>query len=175
MSGFTLSYTANMFILMIPYDFCLFPAQFCYIIVYIWKVKSCVKLRTGVHLEKYPMVRRTLFCRLCNWLVNRLSLHNLGTDRLENIASISSVAYVSVAADTCLSCRCLAMIVSSGSTIPYFRCYVTTWIRKPSTRPVQSNMRPRPAIMKRAHHRNTSSSCLQAEGKVSFVERLPLF
>jgi hypothetical protein len=28
MSGFTLSYTANMFILMIPYDFCLFPAKF---------------------------------------------------------------------------------------------------------------------------------------------------
>jgi hypothetical protein len=44
MSGFTLSYTTNMFILMIPYDFCLFPAQFCYIIIYMWKVKSCVHI-----------------------------------------------------------------------------------------------------------------------------------
>jgi hypothetical protein len=33
-SGFALSYAANMFILMILYDFCLLPAQFCYIIVY---------------------------------------------------------------------------------------------------------------------------------------------
>jgi hypothetical protein len=32
-SGFALSYTANMFILMILCDFCLSPAQFCYIIV----------------------------------------------------------------------------------------------------------------------------------------------
>jgi hypothetical protein len=32
-SGFTLSYAANMFILMILYDYCLLPAQFCYIIM----------------------------------------------------------------------------------------------------------------------------------------------
>jgi hypothetical protein len=44
MSGFTLSYTANMFIFMIPCDFCLFPAQFCYTIIYICKVKSCVHI-----------------------------------------------------------------------------------------------------------------------------------
>jgi hypothetical protein len=43
-SGFALSYTTNMFILMILYDFCLFPAQFCYIIVYIRKVKSSVNI-----------------------------------------------------------------------------------------------------------------------------------
>jgi hypothetical protein len=43
-SSFTLSYTANMFILMIPYDFGLFPAQFCYTIIYMWKVKSCVEI-----------------------------------------------------------------------------------------------------------------------------------
>jgi hypothetical protein len=38
---------------MIPYDFCLFPAQFCYIIVYIWKVKSCVQIadRSGSESE----------------------------------------------------------------------------------------------------------------------------
>jgi hypothetical protein len=41
MSGFTLSCTAN---LMIPYDFCLFPVQFCYIMVHIRKVKSCVQV-----------------------------------------------------------------------------------------------------------------------------------
>jgi hypothetical protein len=27
-----------------PYDFYLFPAQFCYIIIYIWKVRSCVHI-----------------------------------------------------------------------------------------------------------------------------------
>jgi hypothetical protein len=41
-SGFTFSYAVNMFILMILYDLCLLPAQFCYIILYIRKVeKSC--------------------------------------------------------------------------------------------------------------------------------------
>jgi hypothetical protein len=43
-SGFALSYTADMFILMILYDLCLLPAQFCYIIVYIRKVKSYVQI-----------------------------------------------------------------------------------------------------------------------------------
>jgi hypothetical protein len=33
MSGFALSYAANMFILMILYDFCLSSAQFYYLIV----------------------------------------------------------------------------------------------------------------------------------------------
>jgi hypothetical protein len=52
-SGFALSYAANILIPMILYDFCLFPAHFCYIIVYIRKVKS------RVHLGKFPMVQRT--------------------------------------------------------------------------------------------------------------------
>jgi hypothetical protein len=39
-----LSYTANMIILMILYDFCLFSAQFCYIIIYIRKVESYVQI-----------------------------------------------------------------------------------------------------------------------------------
>jgi hypothetical protein len=44
-SGFTLSSTADMFILMIPYAFCLLPAQFCYsIIVYIRNVESSVQI-----------------------------------------------------------------------------------------------------------------------------------
>jgi hypothetical protein len=37
------SYAASMFILMILYNFFLLPAQFCYIIVYMRKVESCVR------------------------------------------------------------------------------------------------------------------------------------
>jgi hypothetical protein len=44
MSGVNLSYTANMFILMILYYFCLSPAQFYNIVVYIRKVESCVQI-----------------------------------------------------------------------------------------------------------------------------------
>jgi hypothetical protein len=44
LSVFALSYAANMLILMILYDFCLLTALFCYIIVYIWKVESCVQI-----------------------------------------------------------------------------------------------------------------------------------
>jgi hypothetical protein len=40
MSSFALSYTANIFILTILYDFCLLPAQFCYLIVYIRNVEN---------------------------------------------------------------------------------------------------------------------------------------
>jgi hypothetical protein len=43
-SRFALSYAVNMFILMILYDFSLLHAQFCYIIVYIKKVESHVKI-----------------------------------------------------------------------------------------------------------------------------------
>jgi hypothetical protein len=44
MSGFALSCAANMFILMILYDFCLLPAQFYYMTVYIRKVESYVPI-----------------------------------------------------------------------------------------------------------------------------------
>jgi hypothetical protein len=44
MSGFALFYVANIIILMILYDFCLLPAQFCYTIVYIRKVESRVQI-----------------------------------------------------------------------------------------------------------------------------------
>jgi hypothetical protein len=44
MSGFALFYTENMFIFMILYDFCLLPAQFSYIIIYIWKAESHVQI-----------------------------------------------------------------------------------------------------------------------------------
>jgi hypothetical protein len=42
MSGLALPYTANLFIFVIPYDVCLFPAQFYHIIVYIRKAESRV-------------------------------------------------------------------------------------------------------------------------------------
>jgi hypothetical protein len=44
MVGFTLSYSANMFILIVLYDFCFLPAQFCYIIVYIRKGVNCLQI-----------------------------------------------------------------------------------------------------------------------------------
>jgi hypothetical protein len=49
MSGFTLPYNANIVILMILYDFCLLPAQLCYIIVYIRKVKSRMQISSGAN------------------------------------------------------------------------------------------------------------------------------
>jgi hypothetical protein len=64
-SSFVLSYAENMFILMILFDLCLLPAQFWFMIIYILKVESCVW--TDVHLGKFRVVRRTLFCRCCNW------------------------------------------------------------------------------------------------------------
>jgi hypothetical protein len=67
MSGFALSYTMNMFILMILYDFSLLSAQFCYIIIYICRrLKAVCKSWTGVQLGKFPVVWKTLFCRRCN-------------------------------------------------------------------------------------------------------------
>jgi hypothetical protein len=41
---FHLVLCCNIFILMIFYDFCLLSAHFCYIIIYIWKVKSRVQI-----------------------------------------------------------------------------------------------------------------------------------
>jgi hypothetical protein len=73
-SGFSLSYTGNMFILIILYDFCLVSAQFCYIRMY-ERLKAVCMSRTGVHLGKVPMVRRTLFCTRCN-LTRKVSATN---------------------------------------------------------------------------------------------------
>jgi hypothetical protein len=44
LSGFTLSFAANMFILIILYGLCLLHAQFCYIIVCIRKVVKDVQI-----------------------------------------------------------------------------------------------------------------------------------
>jgi hypothetical protein len=62
-SGVTLTYTANMFILMILYKLCLSPTKFCYIIVHIRKVETLCNSRTSMHLGKFPVMRRTLFWR----------------------------------------------------------------------------------------------------------------
>jgi hypothetical protein len=44
MPGFALPYATNIIILMIEYDRCMLPAQFCYIIVYIRKVENRVQI-----------------------------------------------------------------------------------------------------------------------------------
>jgi hypothetical protein len=71
MSGFALSYTTNVFILMILYDFYLLTAQFCLISVYIYiyngRLKVVCKSQTSAHLGKFPMMLRPLFCRHCNF------------------------------------------------------------------------------------------------------------
>jgi hypothetical protein len=54
MSGFTLFYNPTMFILMILYDFCLLPAQFCYVILYIEWIESCVQIVDRYVLWKIP-------------------------------------------------------------------------------------------------------------------------
>jgi hypothetical protein len=66
LSSGALSYTANMFILMILFDFCLFLAQFCYSCTS-GRLKAVCKSRTCVHIGKFPMARRTLFCRRCDF------------------------------------------------------------------------------------------------------------
>jgi hypothetical protein len=62
-SGFDLSYTANIFILMILYDFCLLHSQFYYIIIYIRNVESCVQIADRCAHWKTVNVWKTLFCR----------------------------------------------------------------------------------------------------------------
>jgi hypothetical protein len=66
-SGFTLSYTANMFILMIPYDFCLFSAQFCYIIIYNPLLSILLAFvmwpRHGLHRKRFVHYCTLFLCR----------------------------------------------------------------------------------------------------------------
>jgi hypothetical protein len=50
MSVFTFSYAANTFILLIPYDFCLSPAQFCYISM--WELSHNAKQTTPTVYQK---------------------------------------------------------------------------------------------------------------------------
>jgi hypothetical protein len=61
MRGFTLSYAAKIFVLMILYDFCLLPAKFCYVIICVLNVESRVQIAEQCAPSKFPVVRRTLF------------------------------------------------------------------------------------------------------------------
>jgi hypothetical protein len=67
MSGFTLSCASNMFILMILYDFCLLPAQFYYMIVYVRKVESHVQIADRCAPWKISNGAENLVCRHCNF------------------------------------------------------------------------------------------------------------
>jgi hypothetical protein len=66
-SGFALSYSANVFIAIILYDFCLLSAQFCYIILYRRKAESCVQVADRRHLGIFPVVLSNLSYRRCNF------------------------------------------------------------------------------------------------------------
>jgi hypothetical protein len=71
MPGFALCHTADMFILMILYDFCLLPAQFRYIIVYIRKVESPVQMLDRCAPWKiFNGARMTLLRGRCNFKSN---------------------------------------------------------------------------------------------------------
>jgi hypothetical protein len=61
--------------------------------------------------------------------LNSLLLRSLCADRIENTVpnNLFIVDCVSVAAETCLPSRCLAVYVSSGPTIPYFRRHITIY------------------------------------------------
>jgi hypothetical protein len=81
MSIFDLSYTSNMLILMILYGFCLLHAQFCYIIVYIRKTESRVKITdwdlAAAFWEHNPLYR----------LLHIYILYNVG-DRTEPVTPL---------------------------------------------------------------------------------------
>jgi hypothetical protein len=49
-------------------DVCLLPAWFCYVIINIRYMKSNMHIANWcAPRKKFPMVRRTLFCILCNF------------------------------------------------------------------------------------------------------------
>jgi hypothetical protein len=66
LSGFALSYTANMFILMTLYDFCLFSCTILlYINVYIRKVESCAQIADRCAPWKISIGAENLVSMLC--------------------------------------------------------------------------------------------------------------
>jgi hypothetical protein len=60
MSGFALSYTANMLILIILYNFCLLSAYFSYILRYIWKTENYVQITDWCTPRKIPICVKKL-------------------------------------------------------------------------------------------------------------------
>jgi hypothetical protein len=112
-SGFALSYDANMVILIILYDLFLLPAQFCCMIIYIRKVESHVQIAD-----------RCAPWKIYNGAENRV-LHSLQFKEVGVCRSVSLllclfsnkpsiVARVIVAAGTPLESRCLAMVGCLG-------------------------------------------------------------
>jgi hypothetical protein len=75
MSGFTLSYTANVFVLMILYDFSLLPAQFCYIIViYMEDWNLCANRGPVCTLENFEWCAEPCFASAAILIVRYLQL-----------------------------------------------------------------------------------------------------
>jgi hypothetical protein len=65
-SGFALSNVANICIFMILFDFCLLPASFCYLIIYIWKFESHMQVANRCAPWKiYNFVRER--ASHCDW------------------------------------------------------------------------------------------------------------
>jgi hypothetical protein len=63
--AFLLSYTANKFILMVLYNFCLSPAQFCYIIVYMRKIENREQISEGYEPRTISSGAKNLVSRSC--------------------------------------------------------------------------------------------------------------
>jgi hypothetical protein len=63
--GFASSSVAYIFIIMIMNDFCLSSTQFCYVIIHVRNLESC--MLELMCLGNLPVVRRTLFCTRCNF------------------------------------------------------------------------------------------------------------
>jgi hypothetical protein len=105
-------YTANMFILMILYDFCVSSAQFCYITVYtsIWKVGSCVQIADRCALRKISNGAPNLVLR--NWELfwdPRYVASGQTQQKTSFPNNPSIVAWVFAAAGMCIPSLYLAM------------------------------------------------------------------
>jgi hypothetical protein len=74
MSDFVTPCTANMFILMILYDLCWLPAQFCCVIVYIRKVESCVQIADRCTPWKIPSGTKNLVLQALQFKCRCLTL-----------------------------------------------------------------------------------------------------
>jgi hypothetical protein len=63
--------------LMVLYDFCLLPAQFCYIIVYIWEAKRCVQIADRCAPWKISSVVQDLVLQALSQIPRRDKLKSL--------------------------------------------------------------------------------------------------
>jgi hypothetical protein len=75
-SRFALSSTVNMFIPMIPCDFCFLPAQSCYITVYIWTVESpgSLKKESKICYDRRSVGQSVMVSRPHQWPRTRFLL-----------------------------------------------------------------------------------------------------